>query len=283
MPHLVPSALHVCLAALLLIGCSKTAPASITQPDTNRVVSLDYCADQYVLALVDRDRIAGLSIDAEKPFSYLRNEAANITKVRPTREDVLTLKPDIVVRSYGGDPDTLHAFERLGMKTVQLQYIESLSAMGDELRRVGALLDAEIRAEQLASDFDVRLAALAMPDTEMLSGAPQALYLAAGGVTAGKGTLIGELINRAGYRNFEHRNGWQSIPLERLTFDIPDLIIEAGFTGQHTLWSASRHKVVRKASVTSQVLSLDGALTACSAWFIADALETIASARTDPS
>ncbi|MCA8893462.1 MAG: ABC transporter substrate-binding protein, partial [Hyphomonas sp.] len=68
-------------------------------------VSLDYCADQYVLKLADREQILAISPDGDKEFSYMHEAAEDVPTVRPVAEDVLVLKPDLVVRAYGGGPN----------------------------------------------------------------------------------------------------------------------------------------------------------------------------------
>ena len=46
-----------------------------------RIVSLDYCADQYVLKLADEEQILAISPDAVKDFSYMREAAAGVPTV----------------------------------------------------------------------------------------------------------------------------------------------------------------------------------------------------------
>ena len=81
-----------------------------------RIVSLDFCADQYVLKLADREQILAVSPDAVREFSYMRETAQGLPTVRSVAEDVLILKPDLVVRSYGGGPKAGDFFERAGKK-----------------------------------------------------------------------------------------------------------------------------------------------------------------------
>ena len=88
------------LACLLLSACSQVAERGADAP--RRIVSLDYCADQYVLKFADREDILALSPDAGKRFSYMRAAAEGIPTVRPRTADVLALQPDLVVRTYGG-------------------------------------------------------------------------------------------------------------------------------------------------------------------------------------
>ena len=75
----------------LAAGCGPTTPLVPDGP-ARRIVSLDYCADQYVLGLVERSRILALSPDAGEDFSYLRAEAEGIPAIRPRAEDVLVLR-----------------------------------------------------------------------------------------------------------------------------------------------------------------------------------------------
>ena len=75
----------VCALALL---CASPAWA-----EPRRIVSLDYCADQFVLALADRDQIAALSRGSQRDDSYFRARAHGIRQTRGTLEEVLALRP----------------------------------------------------------------------------------------------------------------------------------------------------------------------------------------------
>ena len=76
------------LLVLLIAGAVEIASA-VQPPGPQRVVSLDYCADQYVLKLLPRSRILALSPDATRPFSYLNERAEGLPQVKPNAEDVL--------------------------------------------------------------------------------------------------------------------------------------------------------------------------------------------------
>ena len=66
-----------------------------------RVISIDYCADQYLLKLGTSSQILGVSPTSVAPFSFMREKAKNFNKVRPTTEELLALKPDLIIRSFG--------------------------------------------------------------------------------------------------------------------------------------------------------------------------------------
>ena len=266
----------------LLAGCSASGPA--LDPDgerPQRIVSLDYCADQYVLRFADRDAILAVSPDAAKRFSYMRSHASGLPSVRPRAADVLALKPDLVVRSYGGGPEAVGFLEELGVPVVQIGFPQTLAEVRDEVVRVGGALGAEREARRVASDMDRRLAAL--PQRE--GAAPSALYMTPGGVTSGEGTLVHEVLRAAGLANFQDRPGWNALPLERLAYEGPDVIAAAfyeGASGEADSWSAARHPVARTQLSNRPVVPLEGAWTSCGGWFLVEAVEALAQAGEAP-
>lgn len=75
-------------------------------------------------------------------------------------------------------------------------------------------------------------------------------------------------------------------PLERLAYQRPDVIAAAfydGATGQTDRWSAARHPVARAQLAERPVVALEGAWTSCGGWFLVDAIEALARARTGVS
>ncbi|WP_374408635.1 ABC transporter substrate-binding protein [Pelagerythrobacter sp.] len=268
------SALFAMLAALLAAGCTP-APAP-TPPDgaPQRVVSLDYCADQYVLRFADRGAIAALSPDAGKRFSYMRARAAGLPIVRPRAAEVIALQPDLVVRSYGGGPEVEGFLTELGVPVVQIGFPQTLAEVRDEVVRVGSALGAAAEARRVAADMDRRLAAL----PPSAGPRPTALYMTPGGVTSGEGTLVQEVLTAAGLANFQQRPGWNPLPLERLAYERPDVIVAASFDGADA-WSVARHPVARAQTARAPTVPLEGAWTSCGGWFLVDAVEALAEAR----
>ena len=242
-----------------------------------RIVSLDYCADQYVLKFADREDILALSPDAEKRFSYMRAAAKGIPTVRPRTADVLALQPDLVVRTYGGGHDIADFMKEPGVPVVQIGFPQSIAEVRGEVLRVGTELGKPDEAEQLVADMDRRLKALA----ERSGPQREVLYMTPAGVTAGEGTLVHELFVAADLRNFQDRPGWNPLPLERLAYERPDLIAAAFFeskTNHVDNWSAARHPVARAQLRELPVVALEGSWTSCGGWFLLDAVEALATA-----
>lgn len=270
--------LRAILPVLLLTGCAAAHAPPRHEDEPRRIVSLDYCADQYVLRFADRDAILALSPDAGKRFSYMRAEAEGLPTVRPRAADVLALEPDLVVRSYGGGAEVVGFLEELGVPVVQIGFPQTLAEVRDEVVRVGSALGAPAEAERVAADMARRLAALPPPAEPRRT----ALYMTPGGVTSGEGTLVHEVLAAAGYANFQRRPGWNPLPLERLAYERPDLVVAAfyeGAAGETDRWSAARHPIARAQLDGRPVVPLEGAWTSCGAWFLVDAVEALAHAR----
>ncbi|WP_371395680.1 ABC transporter substrate-binding protein [Fretibacter rubidus] len=264
-----------------ILGACSAAPIDIIRPMNTaptRVVSLDYCADQYVLKMVPRDNILALSPDAAKAFSYLRDEAVNIPSVRPIAEDVLILKPDLVVRSYGGGPDAQRFFESANIPVVNVGWANDLDGIGRVTLEMADALGASELGEAMVADFDARRAALPAASGQ------SALYVTPSGVTSGSGSLVHEMISAAGLSNFQTQSGWRSLPLERMASETPDVIAAAFFdtkSQNKDAWSAMRHPIARDQMTSSDVVPLQGAWTSCGAWYLMDAVEALAGTRHD--
>lgn len=260
------------LCMLLAAIAFSTALAEPAQ----RVVSLDYCADQYVLKLLPRDSILALSRDADQSFSYMRDAATGLPQVRAVAEDVMVLQPDLVVRSYGGGPRAAAFFERAGIAVLQVPYADDVAAIRESMLAVAAGLGVAQRGAELVAEMDRRLAAI---DRHADRGT--AMYMTSGGATSGPGTLVHEMLLAAGMENFETEPGWREIPLERLAYEQPDVVAAAHFSADAdpaASWSAMRHPVARRQISERPTVRLQGAWTSCGGWFLLDAIEALAAA-----
>ena len=247
------------------------APADLPR----RIVSLDYCADQYVLGLADRDRILALSPDAREAFSYLRHEAEGLPTVRQRIEDVLALEPDLVVRSYGGGPRTTLFLQQAGVPVLPLGFMQDIDTVRATIRRAASVFGVPERGESLVAEMDARLErareAAQSVDAEVL-------YLSPAGVSAGPGTFVHELIETAGFDNFQRGPGWRSLPLERLAYEKPDRYA-IGLFGRNRshvdAWTPFRHPVATSRVAEGPTTPIDGATIVCGGWYLVDSVETL--------
>jgi iron complex transport system substrate-binding protein len=259
------------VATLLVIFASNVA---IAAQDAERIVSLDFCADQYVLKMLPRSRILAVSPDAEKHFSYMRDSAADIPTVRSVAEDVLTIKPDLIVRSYGGGPHASRFFELAGVPVLQVPFTNSLEEVRSTIRFMASGLGVAQKGEEIISTMNRRLEGIRKSESKRM-----ALYMTPTGVTSGSGTLIDEMLQAANLANFQRQPGWRSIPLERLAYEQPDVVAAAFFTADTnhpSMWSPMRHPVAKNQMIDQPTVMLQGAWTACGGWYLLDAIEALA-------
>ena len=238
------------------------------------MLSLDHCADQYVLALAPRDKIVGLSKRADDADSPLRRFAAGLPLRRPDLEASLAARAEVAVVNWVGDPKLTERLRARGVEVVRIGEADSFAEIRRNVRQVAAALGEAARGEAIIARMDAELARSA----GAWKGA-RAVYLTPGGFTAGSGTLVDEILRAAGMKNAETRPGYQSASLEKLALDPPQAVV-LGFFDTFQLagdsWGPGRHAVMRKVVRQRAVASLPGELLGCPDWTAADAVALLA-------
>ena len=257
------------LAALAFAG-----PALATSPT---VMSLDSCADQYVLALSPRGSIVGLSARADDRDSYMRAAAIGLPVRRATTEAVLAVRPDIVVRYWGGDARLESALQRRGIRVVHIAEATDFDGVRSNVRLVSAALGQAAKGEGLVARMDGKLAKA----RDAWKGEP-ALYLTPSGFTTGPGSLVDAMMRAAGMTNLATGSTWKPIPLERLVTHPPQAFV-LGFFDVFAVamqrWGPGRHAALKARLPGRTVASLPSSILGCPAWFAADGPELLARAR----
>jgi iron complex transport system substrate-binding protein len=256
------------IAAALVLALAGTAAAG------PRVVSLDQCADQFVLALAPRGDIAGLSYRARAPDSYLRAQAVGLPLMRTDLESILTARPGVVVREWGGDAALLRRLSARGVRVVDINDATDFEGVRANLRRVAAALGQAPSGERLVGRMDAELR-----EAKGAWGGRRALYLVPGGFTAGRGTLVGAMLEAAGLTNATAESGFQPVSLERLVLSPPDEVVLGFFDRASTAtqhWSIASHPALARALKGHVAASLPGAILGCPAWFAAEGARALA-------
>jgi iron complex transport system substrate-binding protein len=261
-----PLAFGAALAAgLALAGEVMAAP---------RVMSVDSCADQFVIALSPRDAIVGVSARADDPDSYMREQARGLPLRRATTETVLALRPDVVVRYWGGDARLSEALARRGVAVVRIEDAQDFDQVRANVRAVAGALDQRAKGEALIAGMDARLAR----SKGAWDGKP-AMYLTPTGYSSGGGTLIDAMLRAAGLTNLVSGPAWEPIPLEAIVRGPPSAFVLGFFSrlsGLTTRWGPGRHTVLQKRLPGRTIASLPGAQIGCPAWFVGEGVETLA-------
>lgn len=211
------------LASLLLALLAAPAAAEETVP---RVMSLNVCTDQLVLALADPGQILSLSELADDPdLSFHSATAAAYAKNRGLAEEVFLVRPDVVVTGTYSLHNTTQLLRHIGTRVETFDYAQTLDSVPGAVRRMGAILGQTARAETVASDYEAELAALS---SQPAAAAPTAIIYEQNGVVLGAGTLADSVLKAAGFRNLAAERGYDGMapfPLELLVRDRPDLVL----------------------------------------------------------
>jgi len=268
-------------AALLTFAWAALAYAASADAP-RRIVSLDYCADQYVLALADRVQIAAVSRGAVRDDSFYRDRARGLPRVRGGMEDVLAQRPDLIVRNWGGGFDAAQRYARFGVPVLQVGDAATFAAARADLLNAAHVLGQQERGAALAADLDTRLAAL---ERAKPARAPDMLYMTVGGAIAGRGVMMDEVIRAAGGRNVRTSAGWQVMPLERLVAAPPEIVALGFFEnaqGRATPWNYARNAALARALTPARRVVLPADRVSCEAWYAVGAAEALSLAMRAP-
>jgi iron complex transport system substrate-binding protein len=259
-------------ATALAAGLALAGPACAGP----RVMSLDQCSDEYILALSPRNDIVGLSYRADDGDSWMRQKAVGLPLRRVSTESVLAARPDVVVRYWGGDARLSAALTRRGMRVVNIQEASDFDGVRANVRTVAAALDEAPAGEAIVADMDRKLATAA----GAWKGA-RAVYVTPGGFTAGSGTLVDAVLRAADLNNDTKTPSYSALSLEKLVLDPPAAIVLGFFdlfARVNDRWGIGRHGAMQRLLGQRTVASLPGSELGCPGWFAADGAAQLAAA-----
>ncbi len=162
-----------------------------------RIVSINLCADQMLLALASQDQIAGVSpLAADPENSFLGSRARTLPSVRGNAESLLRLNADLVLLGSYDRPHALAMLERRKIAFLVLKPWTSLDRGRTQINRVAATLGRENNGRTLLAAIDAeagKLAALA----KFSKGRASVLILQRRGFVD-RHSLVAQLIQMAG-------------------------------------------------------------------------------------
>lgn len=209
-------------------GCSvapaEPAPASTGKPQ--RIVSLNPCLDVILVRVADRSQIGALSHYARDDYgSTIADIARTLPFTYETAEEVIALRPDLVMTGKHSSLATRNALGRLNIPTALFGVPESVVESLEQVREVARAVGHPERGEALVAEIEAAIAAAAPPPGMT---PPTALVYLPGGFASGPGTLMDDMMTRAGLRNAVGRYGLTrtgNVPLERVIADPPEIML----------------------------------------------------------
>jgi len=176
--------------------------ASLTLPRRpRRIVSTNLGADELLADLVDRDRVAGISVYVDDAATSNCRGAFpdGLPRLRTDPETILALAPDLVCVAGFTEPDALRLIAGTGLPIVRWSRFDSFADVTGEIRLLGAAVGEEGRAAAMVAAIEAQLALVA---TRLRGVRPRrVLYYDPPTYTLGPRTLVGEILTRAGAIN----------------------------------------------------------------------------------
>lgn len=254
-------------ATLLCAGAAKAEP--------QRIVSLNLCADQYLLALAEPAQIAALTPHAADPdISFLAEKARAHPAVQSSAEAVMELGPDLVLASRFRDGETKTMLRRFGFRVEEIARAETVEDMIAQTRRIAALIGQEEKGKALVNALDETTT------TPADTARPTALAYQRRGYISGTGTIVDEMLHYAGAANHAERLGRSAvsrITLEELVLDRPDfLILDTARTAPRDVGAqVLHHPVLKRLFRQDQFIHMPSALAVCGGPSFPAAVETL--------
>ncbi|OYZ98905.1 MAG: hypothetical protein B7X99_09855 [Rhizobiales bacterium 17-65-6] len=269
-PRLVPF-----LAAALLLA----APVAAETGKPARIVSLNLCADELLLRLADRGRVASVTWLARDPRgSNVADLARGVPVNRGLAEEIVPLRPDLVIVGAFTTRTTTALLRRLGIPVLELGAPESLDAAYAQIREVAARIGEPERGEDMVRGMQAAFAGLPPAPRHR----PTAIVLRPNGFTAGRGSLADEILARAGLDNLAARltpDRMGQLTLEEIVTAQPDLlVINASSDGPPSLADELLHHPAL-AGRAGHSVALPTRLWACAGPELAEAGRRLAAAR----
>jgi len=186
------------------------------------------------------------------------------------------LQPDLVIAGVYTALPAVAMLKRTDVPVSEVDVPKNLQDVRRQIRDVAALIGEPDRGEGLIGAMDARLAAL--PSTP--SQRPRAIVLNPNGATVGKGTLVDEIMTRAGLTNVAAELGidnYGQIPLETVVANaIHVLILSASRDGPPALATEIlRHPVLSALSDRTRLVVLPGRLWNCGGPAVVEAIERL--------
>ena len=217
---------RIALLALGLSAFSGTANAGPAKPQ--RVASINLAADEVLVALLPPARLVSVTrwADEKGTSNVVGRVPAQVHRfVKADLEQLVSLRPDLVVVSEYTDADFLKQLELTGLRFHRMQGLTSIPGVRAAILDLGRAVGEDEAARVLVARFDSVFADL---DRRLLGAKrPRVLYWSSG-MTAGADTAIGALIEVAGGVNVGREMGVSGIAppgAERVFAADPDVVL----------------------------------------------------------
>ena len=264
--------------ASIAIVIAAFHPAFAGAAELPRIASINLCTDQLLMTLADPEQILGLSPFSRDPSqSWDAVKATRFPRLSGEAEDVLILKPGIVVAGDYTKRTTRELLKDKGLRVEEFTYPRSLDEVKDQMRRMGDLVQHPDRASGEVAKLD---AAIADARKTAAQKSYRVLVLSRRGWVTGGDSLANSLLNATGLKNAAGDFGFEFggfASIETIISLKPDLLLVSDNSdvaedeGQAFLL----HPALEKFYPPSKRIALPERMTVCGGPMLADALKQL--------
>ena len=275
----VTSALRsMAVAALARSGGLSCAPAQAA--GLPRIASMNVCTDQLLVSLADPGQILGLSRFSRDAWqSFIADDARRFPMLSGGAEDLLVIKPDIVVASLFDKRSTRELLKANGLRLAEFAVPQNLDEVKAQIRQMGGITGHPDRAAAEVARLD---AAIARVRQAAMQRHYRVLPLSRRGFVTGSDSLVSSLLTEAGLFNAAGDLGVSAggfASLESIVSLRPDflLVSEAGDRAEDEGRAFLLHPALERFYPPSKRLVIPERLTVCGGVMLTEALDLLVS------
>jgi iron complex transport system substrate-binding protein len=274
--HFALSSQFMAAAAVALFGGG--ALAQVQAADLPRIASMNVCTDQLLITLADSAQILGLSRYSRDAWqSFAADDASHYKILSGGAEDVLVLKPDIVVASLFDKRSTRELLKEKGLRLAEFTVPRNLDEVKTQIRQMG---DITAHSDRAAAEIARIDAAIARARQAVADRHYSVLPLSRRGWVSGSDSLVSSLLAETGLFNAAGDlgvafGGYAS--LEAIVNLKPDFILvsEAGDRAEDDGRAFLLHPALERFYPPQKRIVIPEQLTVCGGVMLADALDVL--------
>jgi len=263
--------------AALLVAAALAGPAGAAE--LPRLASINLCTDQLLMTLADPAQILGLSPYArDAARSWDAAKAAQFPKLSGEAEDVLILKPDIVVAGRFTKRATRELLKDKGLNVAEFDVPRSMDDVKKQILRMGDIVGHRDRAVAEVAKLD-----LAIAHARDVAARKQyrVLALSRRGWVSGSDSLTGALLSAVGLASAAREMGLRTggfASLEAIVSLKPDFLLlsEGSSFAEDEGRAFLLHPALERFYPASKRLVIPEKLINCGGPMIAEALDRLA-------
>ena len=266
----------IAVAALVTLGGGVAAPALAAA--LPRIASMNVCTDQLLIPLADPEQILGLSRYSRDRFeSWAADDAQRYRILSGGAEDILVLRPDVVVASLFDKRSTRELLKQKGLRLAEFAVPRNLEEVKAQIREMGEIVQHPDRAAAEIARLD---AAIARARRVVVEKHYSVLPLSRRGWVAGSDSLVSSLLAETGLNNAASDLGVGTggfASLEAVVNAKPDFLVvaDAGDRAEDDGRAFLLHPALERFYPPARRIVIPDRLTVCGGVMLVEALDVL--------